>query len=94
MRYAYSAEQIRTAEAAVMADLSPGTLMARAATALARRIAQLLGRVYGARVVLLVGGGNNGADALWAGAFLARRGAAVTALLTAAPDDVATAALR
>jgi hydroxyethylthiazole kinase-like uncharacterized protein yjeF len=41
----------------------------------------LLGRVYGARVALLVGAGNNGGDALFAGAALARRGAAVQALL-------------
>ena len=37
--------------------------------------------VYGARVVLLVGPGSNGGDALWAGARLARRGARVDALL-------------
>jgi hydroxyethylthiazole kinase-like uncharacterized protein yjeF len=41
----------------------------------------LLGRVYGARVVLLVGSGDNGGDALFAGASLARRGAAVSAVL-------------
>jgi hydroxyethylthiazole kinase-like uncharacterized protein yjeF len=37
--------------------------------------------VYGARVVLLVGSGDNGGDALYAGARLARRGAGVTAVL-------------
>ena len=41
------------------------------------------GRVYGARVLLLVGPGDNGGDALWAGAMLARRGAAVEAVLLA-----------
>jgi hydroxyethylthiazole kinase-like uncharacterized protein yjeF len=41
--------------------------------------------VYGARVLLLVGAGNNGGDALYAGAALAGRGAAVHALLLA-PD--------
>ncbi|POC79767.1 hypothetical protein CRN61_08770 [Vibrio vulnificus] len=34
-------------------------------------------------MTLLVGSGNNGGDALYAGAFLARRGAAVTAVLCA-----------
>ncbi|HLK73869.1 MAG TPA: NAD(P)H-hydrate dehydratase, partial [Streptosporangiaceae bacterium] len=38
------------------------------------------GRVYGARVVVLAGSGDNGGDALYAGALLARRGAAVTAI--------------
>ncbi|MER6691133.1 NAD(P)H-hydrate dehydratase, partial [Streptomyces minutiscleroticus] len=42
-----------------------------------------LGRVYGARVVLLVGSGDNGGDALYAGARLARRGAGVSAVLLA-----------
>ena len=38
--------------------------------------------VYGARVLLVVGSGNNGGDALFAGAALARRGVAVTAWRT------------
>ena len=51
--------------------------MQRAAVGLAAVCAQLLGRVYGAHVVVLVGSGNNGGDALYAGAWLARRGARV-----------------
>jgi hydroxyethylthiazole kinase-like uncharacterized protein yjeF len=39
------------------------------------------GGVYGREVILLVGAGNNGGDALYAGAALARRGASVSALL-------------
>jgi hydroxyethylthiazole kinase-like uncharacterized protein yjeF len=77
----YSVEQIRAAEDALMARLPEGALMARAATGLAVECGRLLDRVYGARVVLLVGGGNNGGDALYAGAALARRGAAVRAVL-------------
>jgi len=57
--------------------------MQRAAAGLAVACAQLLGRVYGSRVVLLVGSGDNGGDALYAGARLARRGAAVAAVLLA-----------
>jgi hydroxyethylthiazole kinase-like uncharacterized protein yjeF len=41
----------------------------------------LLGRTYAARVVVLAGAGNNGGDALYAGAQLARRGARVNAVL-------------
>ena len=37
--------------------------------------------MYGSRVALLVGSGDNGGDALFAGALLARRGAVVTAVL-------------
>ncbi|TFV65850.1 UNVERIFIED_ORG: NAD(P)H-hydrate dehydratase [Bacillus sp. AZ43] len=55
--------------------------MQRAATGLATVCARLLGGVYGRRVALLVGGGNNGGDALFAGALLAGRGARVTAVL-------------
>jgi hydroxyethylthiazole kinase-like uncharacterized protein yjeF len=57
--------------------------MARAASALAVECVKGLDRVYGARVALLVGGGNNGGDALYAGAALAGRGAVVHALLLA-----------
>ena len=62
--------------------------MQRAAAGLAAACVSLLarqpGRCYGARVVVLAGSGDNGGDALYAGARLARRGAAVTAV-TAAP---------
>jgi ADP-dependent NAD(P)H-hydrate dehydratase / NAD(P)H-hydrate epimerase len=85
---------VRAAEDALMARVPEGALMQRAAAGLAAHCARLLGApgprgaagrpgrgVYGAPVVLLVGAGNNGGDALFAGARLARRGAAVTAVL-------------
>src|SRR5206468_4628249 len=50
---------------------------------------------YGARVLLLVGAGDNGADALYAGAELARRGVAVRAVLGSSnASEPAVAALR
>jgi NAD(P)H-hydrate repair Nnr-like enzyme with NAD(P)H-hydrate epimerase domain len=68
-----------------MAGLPEGALMDRAATGLADACATLLRdlglRLAGARVVLLIGSGNNGGDALYAGARLARRGARVGAVL-------------
>ncbi|MEU2869035.1 NAD(P)H-hydrate dehydratase [Streptomyces olivoreticuli] len=81
MRTAYSVETVRAAERALMAQLPPGALMQRAAAGLAAACADLLGRTYGSRVALLVGSGDNGGDALYAGARLARRGAGVTAVL-------------
>ncbi len=81
---AYSVEDVRTAEGRAMSGLPDGLLMQRAASGLAVAVAELLpAGVYGARVVLLVGGGNNGGDALWAGARLAARGARVDAVLVA-----------
>ncbi|MFB6816088.1 NAD(P)H-hydrate dehydratase [Streptomyces sp. NPDC056347] len=88
MRTAYSVETVRAAERALMDRLPESTLMRRAAAGLAAVCTDVLrrrGRVYGARVVLLVGSGDNGGDALYAGALLARRGAGVRAVLTA-PD--------
>ncbi len=64
-----------------MADLPDGALMQRAAAGLAAAVVDLLGGAYGHRVVLLVGPGDNGGDALWAGARLAGRGVRVEALL-------------
>ncbi|MFG2195318.1 NAD(P)H-hydrate dehydratase [Streptomyces sp. NPDC048639] len=92
MRTAYSVETVRGAERELMARLPEGALMQRAAAGLAAACADLLGRVYGARVVLLVGSGDNGGDALYAGARLARRGAGVTAVLLA-PDRTHPAGL-
>ncbi|MFJ3564361.1 NAD(P)H-hydrate dehydratase [Streptomyces diastaticus] len=97
MRHAHSVQAVRAAESELMARLPEGALMQRAAAGLAAACAALLagrgpvpavrpGRgpgVYGARVVLLVGAGGNGGDALYAGARLARRGAGVAALLLA-----------
>ncbi|MFC5721814.1 NAD(P)H-hydrate dehydratase [Streptomyces gamaensis] len=85
MRTAYTVETVRAAERALMARLPHGALMQRAAAGLAAACADLLGKVYGARVALLVGSGDNGGDALYAGARLARRGAGVTAVLLS-PD--------
>ncbi|MEJ8280270.1 NAD(P)H-hydrate dehydratase [Pseudonocardia spirodelae] len=79
----HTADQVRTAEAALMRTVADGALMRRAAAGLAHHVGELLGATYGRRVVLLVGAGDNGGDALWAGAGLRRRGAHVTAVLTA-----------
>jgi hydroxyethylthiazole kinase-like uncharacterized protein yjeF len=88
MRRAYQVAAVRAAERALMDLLPEGTLMRRAASGLASVCGSLLerdpGHVYGARVVVLAGSGDNGGDALYAGALLARRGAAVTAI-TAGP---------
>ena len=76
MRYAHEVDKVRTAERALMAVLPDGALMRRAATGLASVCAGLLrsGRtgvigpgegVYGSRVVLLVGSGDNGGDTLY-----------------------------
>ncbi|MFD8616564.1 NAD(P)H-hydrate dehydratase [Streptomyces sp. DSS69] len=92
MRRAYSVETVRAAEAALMKRVPEGALMQRAAAGLAVACGDLLrrnGRVYGSRVLLLVGSGDNGGDALYAGARLARRGAGVRALLV--PPDRAHA---
>ncbi|MDI3419698.1 NAD(P)H-hydrate dehydratase [Streptomyces luteolus] len=83
MRTAFRVETVRAAERELMARLPEGALMQRAAAGLAAACAELLGRVYGSRVVLLVGSGDNGGDALYAGARLARRGAGVAAVLLA-----------
>jgi len=88
MRRAYQVAAVRAAERALMDLLPEGALMRRAAAGLASVCGSLLaghpGHVYGARVVVLAGSGDNGGDALYAGALLARRGAAVTAV-TAGP---------
>ncbi len=76
-------EQIRAAEERAFAITAPGELMQRASFALgvgcASALEEIYGRVYGTTAVIVVGPGNNGADALYAGAYLAKRGVKVTA---------------
>ncbi len=85
MRYYYSADEIREAEAPLLAALPDGALMRRAANGLATAIARELvlhtGGIAGRAVCAVVGSGDNGGDALWAVTFLRRRGAAAAAVL-------------
>src|SRR5262244_2578650 len=84
MRSAHAVADVRAAEHALMALVPDGALMQRAAAGLASVCASLLGAgsggVYGAKVVVLAGTGDNGGDALYAGSRLAARGGQVTAV--------------
>lgn len=80
----FTASAVRAAERATGDQLTSGALMRRAATGVANHVAAHLvstGGCYGRVVGLVVGSGDNGGDALFAGAQLARRGVAVRALL-------------
>ena len=95
MLHAHSVEQVRAAERELMARLPDGALMQRAAAGLATAVVDFLGSAYGRRVLLLVGSGDNGGDALYAGAMLARRGVQVEAwLLSDKAHEEGTRALR
>lgn len=80
----YSAQQIRDAEAPLLAAGEP--LMARAAAALARECERMLQdegvSLHHGRVVVLAGGGNNGGDALYAAQALAKDGVVVEVIRT------------
>lgn len=78
---AYSVEQIRAAEAVALQDVHDDSVMRRASYEIAMAVLDRVRPVVGATVVLLVGPGNNGGDALYAGATLRRRQMAVTAVL-------------
>lgn len=71
-------DQVIAAEQAHADELRSGTLMQRAsftlATIVLRRLKAMRGSAHGARVLILAGTGNNGGDALFAGALLAQRG--------------------
>jgi hydroxyethylthiazole kinase-like uncharacterized protein yjeF len=96
MRHYYTADEIREAEAPLLASLPEGGLMRRAAfglaTAIGRELVLLTGGISGRRVCAVVGSGDNGGDALWAATFLRRRGASAAAVLLN-PDRTHKAAL-
>jgi ADP-dependent NAD(P)H-hydrate dehydratase / NAD(P)H-hydrate epimerase len=85
MRRLWTSEHVRAAEDVLLPKTAGDALMRRAAYGLSVVAAGLLrertGGVAGRRVVLLVGAGNNGGDALWAGYQLRLRGAGVSAVL-------------
>ncbi|WP_394615369.1 NAD(P)H-hydrate dehydratase [Lentzea sp. JNUCC 0626] len=81
MRGVWHTERVKAAEEELMAVVPPGSLMRKAAFGVATHALRLLGGRR--RVTLLVGAGNNGGDALWAGYFLRRRGVSVSAVLLA-----------
>ena len=78
---AYAVSSVREAEAA--AGVEEGELMSRAAAGLAAVASARLGGAGGRRVLAIVGAGNNGGDALYALASLARDGATVVVLKVA-----------
>ena len=92
----HDAAAIRAAEQAHAEELAGGVLMDRAAHGLAHTITDFLAEahlpVVGIRVLLLVGPGNNGGDALFAGAKLARRGLKVAAISAVAQPHIGGAA--
>ncbi|WP_431953649.1 NAD(P)H-hydrate dehydratase [Nocardia lijiangensis] len=81
----FTADEVRAAEAELFTRVPEGMPMQRAAHGLATVVADELrartGGVAGRSVTLLVGSGDNGGDALWAGSKLRRRGVEVTAVL-------------
>ena len=85
MRHYYTADEIREAEAPLLASLPEGGLMRRAAfglaTAIARELVLRTGGISGRKICAVVGSGDNGGDALWAATFLRRRGAIAAAVL-------------
>ncbi len=83
-RLGYTSAQVRAVEAPHLAAGDP--LMQRASSALAAHVSAVLppadrGNPM-ARVLMLVGSGDNGGDALFAGQLLARRGVAVSIVPT------------
>lgn len=84
---AYTGTQVRAAEEPLLAAGLGDVLMQRAAHGLANAVIRGLQdrgrRIYGCRVVVLTGKGNNGGDGLYAAAVLAARGMRTTAVLTA-----------
>ncbi|MGN8246941.1 bifunctional ADP-dependent NAD(P)H-hydrate dehydratase/NAD(P)H-hydrate epimerase [Cellulomonas soli] len=86
MLLSWTSAAVRTAEEPLLAAGVP--LMDRAAFALHVEVLRVLrarrGRVRGAHVAVLAGPGNNGGDALFAAALLARRGVRVTVVTTSA----------
>lgn len=88
---AWSPQDVYAAEAALGEELASGELMARAVEGLVDVVAARVEQLGAETVVALVGGGNNGADALYAVAHLAEAGVSCAAAVD--PDHVHEGAL-
>ena len=87
---AVTAEQMRRLEErAVQAGVSLDELMENAGRAVAHEVVAHLGEALGARVLVLVGPGNNGGDGLVAARRLTEMGVAVRAFVVAGSGDPA-----
>ncbi|XCB30565.1 NAD(P)H-hydrate epimerase [Arcanobacterium hippocoleae] len=82
MQYTFSVKEVRQADQILLAAGAP--LMEQAAYGLAnciiRELREANFRIPGSTVLILAGKGNNGGDALYAGAYLAQRGMHVNAV--------------
>ncbi|WP_280489450.1 NAD(P)H-hydrate epimerase [Nocardia carnea] len=85
-KWAYPSAEVKATVAKELQTGPPDRLLRKAAAGLAIVVAEELqrrhGGVYGHRIAMLVGTGNNGADALLAGIRLRRQGVQVDAVLT------------
>lgn len=88
---AWSPQDVYAAEAALADELASGELMHRAVAGLVEVVTTRVAQLGAESVVALVGGGNNGADALYAVAHLAESGVRCAAALD--PDHVHAGAL-
>ena len=82
MKLIYTASQVREAEKPYIEAVDyDGYLMQRAADAVAAEAQELLHGTENAKILLLIGPGNNGADTIYAGARLSAKGHRVDAVI-------------
>lgn len=95
MKYAFSNEQMRRADAATIAAGTPSLeLMERAGQALARAVAEAMSRKGASDALFVCGGGNNGGDGFAAARILADAGEDVSVLCLAEKFSPDCAAMR
>lgn len=95
MKYAFSNEQMRRADAATIAAGTPSLeLMERAGQALARAVAEAMSKKGASDALFVCGGGNNGGDGFAAAHILADAGEDVSVLCLAEKFSPDCAAMR
>ena len=95
MKYAFSNDQMRRADAAAIAAGTPSLeLMERAGQALARAVSDAMRRKGAAEAIFVCGGGNNGGDGFAAARILRDEGEDVSVLCLAQNFSPDCAAMR
>jgi len=90
LEYITPEEMLKAERRAESAGVSVEKLMENAGAEVAREVERRFGPVFGKRVLVLAGNGNNGGDGFVAARNLAAKGARVAVILLSSPDEIRT----
>ncbi len=90
MEYVTPEQMMKEEEDAASLGIGVGRLMENAGAEVAREVERRYGPLFGKRVLVVAGNGNNGGDGFVAARYLAEKGSKVKVLLLSSPEEIRT----